>query len=78
MSLPTKVQLVLEVWRYLLFLLSGLFESSHMQFETDRSDENIEAWGEPSLTEMTEKAIRLLSKQSEGYFLLVEGTHRSN
>ena len=30
--------------------------------------------GEPSLAEMTEKAIRILRKNNNGYFLLVEGT----
>ena len=32
--------------------------------------------GEPSLTSMTEFAIKMLSKNSKGYFLLVEGTSR--
>lgn len=44
----------------------GLFESSHMQFEYDRKDE-------PSIVAMTEAAIRYLSANKEGYFLLVEG-----
>jgi alkaline phosphatase len=43
----------------------GLFESSHMHFEYDRADE-------PSLSEMTEIAIRSLSSNDEGYFLQVE------
>lgn len=29
--------------------------------------------GEPSLSEMTKKAIQILQKNSKGYFLLVEG-----
>jgi hypothetical protein len=29
--------------------------------------------GEPSLTEMTEKAIKILKKNSKGFFLMVEG-----
>lgn len=50
------------------FLL-GLFENSHMQYEADRA---ADAAGEPSLTEMTEKAISMLKKNRKGYFLHVE------
>ena len=50
--------------------LFALFEPSHMQFETDRHEDGA---GEPSLAEMTRKAIELLSKNSKGYFLMVEG-----
>ena len=49
--------------------LLGLFESSHMQYELDRAKDK---GGEPSLTEMTEKAIRLLQKDKNGFFLHVE------
>ncbi|VDI14401.1 alkaline phosphatase [Mytilus galloprovincialis] len=48
----------------------GLFESSHMQYEVDRNKAND---GEPSLEEMTEKAIKILKKNTKGFFLLVEG-----
>ena len=47
----------------------GLFERGHMEFELDRAED---AAGEPSLTQMTEKAIRLLERSPEGYFLMVE------
>jgi len=50
--------------------LLGLFERSHMQYEVDRPYDEA---GEPSLTEMTEKAIKMLQKNSKGYFLFVEG-----
>lgn len=50
--------------------LLGLFESSHMEYEVDRATDSA---GEPSLTEMTEKAIRILSKNPKGFFLNVEG-----
>ncbi|KAK3103756.1 hypothetical protein FSP39_021671 [Pinctada imbricata] len=50
--------------------LLGLFESSHMQYEYARDESDA---GEPSLREMTEKAIQILSKNPKGYFLLVEG-----
>jgi alkaline phosphatase len=50
--------------------LLGLFETSDMHFEIDRE---ADAAGEPSLTEMTAKAIELLSRNPRGYFLMVEG-----
>ncbi|XP_013407398.1 alkaline phosphatase [Lingula anatina] len=48
--------------------LLGLFEPSHMQYELDRNKAK-----EPSLAEMTEKAIKMLRKNPKGFFLLVEG-----
>jgi len=48
----------------------GLFEPSHVQYETDRAND---ASGEPSLADMTTTAIDLLSKNRNGYFLMVEG-----
>ncbi len=50
--------------------LLGLFENSHMQYEADRANDK---GGEPSLTEMTEKAIKMLRKDDDGFFLHVEG-----
>lgn len=47
----------------------GLFEPSHMLFEKERAANG----GEPSLAEMTELAIRTLSRDPHGYFLMVEG-----
>ncbi len=47
----------------------GLFERSHMQYEADR---NTGPSGEPSLTEMTDKAIKMLKKNPNGFFLHVE------
>lgn len=49
--------------------LLGLFERSHMRYEADR---NSDAAGEPSLAEMTEKAIKILNKNKKGYYLMVE------
>lgn len=49
--------------------LLGLFENSHMQYELDRAKDKS---GEPSLSEMTEKAIRILQKEHKGFFLHVE------
>eukprot|EP00795_Rhopilema_esculentum_P004737 gene4737-21036_t len=48
----------------------GLFEPSHMQYSVNRL---ADAAGEPSLTNMTEFAIKMLSKNKNGFFLLVEG-----
>ena len=51
----------------------GLFNSSHMQYESDRGNDKS---GEPSLIEMTAKAIQLLENRSaktgKGYVLVVE------
>jgi alkaline phosphatase len=49
--------------------LLGLFEASHMQYETDR-DHGPE--GEPSLAEMTAKAIDILLENDRGFVLMVE------
>lgn len=49
--------------------LLGLFEPSHMQYEHDRPSD---VGGEPSLAEMTEKAIAVLKRNKKGYFLMVE------
>ncbi len=50
--------------------LLGLFEPSHMRYDTDRSRD---PGGEPSLAEMTTRAIEVLRKNSKGYYLMVEG-----
>jgi len=50
--------------------LLGLFETSHLQYEHDRKNDRA---GEPSLSEMTAKAIDIVSKNQKGYFLMVEG-----
>lgn len=50
--------------------LFGLFEPSHMQYEAFREDDLA---GEPSIADMTEKAIRILRKNEKGFFLAVEG-----
>jgi alkaline phosphatase len=61
--------------------LLGLFNRSHMQYEHDRPGDT---GGEPSLAEMTEKAIDILSQNPEGFLLLIEGgridhaSHESN
>ena len=47
----------------------GLFEDSHMRYEANRHED---INGEPSLTEMTLKAIELLANDEDGFFLMVE------
>ena len=50
--------------------LLGLFEPSHMKYDFDRPKDTA---GEPSLSEMTSKAIDVLSNNKKGYVLMVEG-----
>ncbi len=47
----------------------GLFNESHMQYEADRSNDIA---GEPSLSAMTEKAVKLLKRDEDGFLLVVE------
>jgi len=47
----------------------GLFNESHMQYEADRSNDIA---GEPSLSEMTEKSVKILDNNANGFFLMVE------
>lgn len=44
----------------------GLFASSHLDYAIDKANQ-------PTLAEMTEKGIELLSKDEDGFFLMVEG-----
>lgn len=46
----------------------GLFSTNHMSYNLDADHEK-----EPSLQEMTEAAIKLLQKEPNGFFLIVEG-----
>ena len=47
----------------------GLFNESHMHYEADRHNDLA---GEPSLSEMTAKAIDVLDNNEQGFFLTVE------
>lgn len=47
----------------------GLFNESHMQYEADRAND---VSGEPSLSEMTSKAIDILDNNDKGFFLTIE------
>jgi alkaline phosphatase len=49
--------------------LWGLFSDTALAYDFDRNKAK-----EPSLAEMTQKAIDLLSKDQEGFFLMVEGS----
>jgi alkaline phosphatase len=49
----------------------GMFAASHMLYDIDRQ---YRAPDEPSLAEMTKKAIEILSQNPEGFFLMVEGS----
>lgn len=56
--------------------LLGLFDQSHMEYEHDRPNDT---GGEPSIAQMTEKAIKILRnngdhrRKGKGFFLMVEG-----
>ncbi|GHE96161.1 alkaline phosphatase [Thalassotalea profundi] len=47
----------------------ALFNESHMQYEADRENDIA---GEPSLAEMTSKAIDVLDNNEKGFFLTIE------
>lgn len=62
--------------------LLGLFSSSHCPYHGDLKRDHLEN-ADPSLSFMTEAAIKMLSKSEKGYFLFVEGAridmaHHSN
>ncbi|ALC41458.1 CG1809 [Drosophila busckii] len=73
-------ELNLEHTDYLL----GLFASDHLPYDGDRHrSTKHSAQADPSLTELTEAAIRVLQRNDKGYFLFVEGAridmaHHSN
>ncbi|XP_075980441.1 membrane-bound alkaline phosphatase-like [Anticarsia gemmatalis] len=48
--------------------LLGLFESTHLQYHMEGDVET-----EPTLAELTETAIKMLSRNEKGFFLFVEG-----
>lgn len=48
--------------------LLGLFEADHLQYNLETNAET-----EPTLTELTEAALKVLNKSESGYFLFVEG-----
>lgn len=50
--------------------LLGLFDGAHMEYEHDRPSDT---GGEPSLSQMTGKAIEILARNPKGFFLMVEG-----
>lgn len=56
--------------RYKIFIIPGLFSYSHLDFEVDRDNSPD---GDPSLANMTRKAIEILQKNPHGFFLFIEG-----
>jgi len=63
-----NADIILDEGDRLLGLFGGLY---NMAYDLDRQqDQNI---GVPTLTEMTEKAIEVLSQDPDGFFLMVEG-----
>lgn len=59
---------LLNVDPYCTDTVLGLFEHDHMSFYLEADHKK-----EPTLEEMTEKALEILSKNNNGYVLLVEG-----
>lgn len=56
--------------------LLGLFNGSFMSYENERREVNdTHPEKEPSLAEMTQTAINILSKNPDGFFLMVEGSN---
>lgn len=51
--------------------LLGLFEHDHMRYNMDVKKQNLV--DEPSLSDMTSAAIKMLQKEDGGYFLFIEG-----
>lgn len=51
--------------------MAGLFAMSHMKADRERAEM---APGEPSLAEMTAKALEVLAQNPRGFFLMVEGS----
>ncbi|XP_071745444.1 alkaline phosphatase, tissue-nonspecific isozyme-like [Lepeophtheirus salmonis] len=50
-------------------IVLGLFSESHMEYVSAEKDSN----SQPSISEMTESALKILQKNPEGFFLMVEG-----
>lgn len=57
--------------------LLGLFESDHCMYNFDIMNHNLE-YQEPTLTEMTVAAIKMLQKEERGFFLFIEGGRIDN
>ena len=57
----------INAYQILITTFAGLFSESHMDYDIERPAD------QPSLTEMTESAIKVLRKSPKGFFLLVEG-----
>jgi alkaline phosphatase len=52
--------------------LLGLFSDSYMKYESEKEHDS-DPEKEPSLAEMTKTAIKVLKKNNNGFFLMVEG-----
>ncbi|XP_062131369.1 membrane-bound alkaline phosphatase [Drosophila sulfurigaster albostrigata] len=63
-------QLDLDKTDYLL----GLFANDHLPYDGDRErNHDLSHLADPSLTELTETALKVLQRNENGYFLFVEG-----
>lgn len=52
--------------------LLGLFDTDHCPYNLDIKNRNLHQ-EKPTLTEMTEMAIKMMEKEDKGYFLFIEG-----
>jgi len=64
------IKLVDDVVITHVLVIVGLFNTNDMQHVLDRKKGQEK---EPTLAEMTEKAIKILQKDKKGFFLMVEG-----
>jgi alkaline phosphatase len=68
-----KIEINIYV-KLIIYCFKGLFNCDHLSYEVDRVAQN--PLREPSLVELTEVAIKMLSRNPNGYFLLVEGMNK--
>lgn len=71
--LPTSTEFFSQIHCSLFLVIPGLFEPKDMRFEVFRNGTR-----DPSIVEMTEKALQILSKNPKGYFLFVEDEYYIN
>lgn len=71
--LPTSTEFFSQIHCSLFLVIPGLFEPKDMRFEVFRNGTR-----DPSIVEMTEKALQILSKNPKGYFLFVEDEYFIN
>ena len=69
-------KILIKGGKIFLYAFLGLIAPSGMSYYVKQEENN--RTGEPSLEEMTEKAIEILSKNPKGFFLMIEGVNNNN